>query len=96
MTEESLFDLALNTPEAERAALLDRACAGNPALRARVEALLRADGQTRGFAPPPDGVTGTFGDHTRTVEPPVGTPGILIAGRYKLLQQIGEGGMGTV
>jgi hypothetical protein len=43
MTEETLFDLLLKTPEAERAALLNRACEGKPELRARIEALLNAD-----------------------------------------------------
>jgi hypothetical protein len=43
MTEEMLFELAFHTPEHERAALLDRECVGKPELRARVEALLRAD-----------------------------------------------------
>jgi len=34
MREETLFELAANAPEAERAALLDRECDGNPELRA--------------------------------------------------------------
>jgi hypothetical protein len=42
MTEESLFELALNAPESERAALLERECKGDAALRVRVEALLSA------------------------------------------------------
>ncbi len=42
MTEESLFELVLNTPDAERGALLDRECAGNPELRRRLDALLAA------------------------------------------------------
>ncbi len=103
MSEESLFELALHAPDAERAALLDRECAGDPALRARVEALLAAhfapgsplglpagepaDG-ARPFAPPP-GPTVT---HRTAAE----AEGTVIAGRYKLLQQIGEGGMGSV
>lgn len=43
MSEETLFDLARKTPEAERAALLERVCQGKPELRARVEVLLKAD-----------------------------------------------------
>src|SRR6516165_9550792 len=43
MSEETLFERALSIPEGERAAFLDRECAGNPTLRARVEALLAAD-----------------------------------------------------
>jgi len=40
MTEEHLFDLALKADPTEREPLLDRECACNPELRARVEALL--------------------------------------------------------
>jgi eukaryotic-like serine/threonine-protein kinase len=89
MTEEALFDLALNTPEAERADLLDRECAGKPELRDRVEALLRADAQ-------PDIAPDLPGDTTGSPQEPIGAVGVLIAGKYKLLEAIGEGGMGSV
>jgi eukaryotic-like serine/threonine-protein kinase len=42
MTEETLFHEALAKPAAERTAFLDAACAGQPELRAAVEALLAA------------------------------------------------------
>ena len=42
MTEETLFHEALAQPPPERAAFLDAACAGQPELRAAVEALLAA------------------------------------------------------
>src|SRR5262249_59992193 len=43
MTERSLFLAALEIDDpAERSAFLDRACAGDPALRAQVEQLLQA------------------------------------------------------
>ena len=42
MSEETLFHEALAKPSAERAAFLDAACAGQPELRAAVEALLAA------------------------------------------------------
>ena len=81
--------VALSSP-AERAAYLQGACAGDPGLRAEVESLLRAHGEAgpflgeRGPAP------------AATTEGPVREgPGTVI-GPYKLLQQIGEGGMGTV
>ena len=88
---ESLFAATLQKPPADRAAYLDQACADDPALRERVEALLRAQAAAGSFleSPAPSPVV--------TVdEQPVGEgPGTVI-GPYKLLEQIGEGGMGTV
>lgn len=78
------------TPE-ERAAYLDEACLGVPAVRERVERLLRAQAQVGSFleSPAPE------------LCPPIQQPAISAApgnqiGPYKLLQQIGEGGMGIV
>ncbi len=89
---ESIFFAALEkgTPE-ERAAYLDRACGPDPELRGCVERLLNAHPKVGSFlrAPAP-GLGGT-------VDEPSGAekPGAVI-GPYKLLQQIGEGGMGAV
>ena len=91
MNEEEIFHeaLARNLPE-ERAAYLEQACAGNPGLRASVEALLRANVGASGFLGNPVSPPGATLD-----EPIAERPGTVI-GPYKLLQQIGEGGMGTV
>jgi serine/threonine protein kinase/tetratricopeptide (TPR) repeat protein len=90
LPEESIFSQALEIRSpAERAAFLDRVCGRNPALRAEVEALLGAHGRAGGLLDLLDkpGVT---------VEEPIAErPGSII-GPYKLLQQIGEGGMGVV
>jgi serine/threonine protein kinase/tetratricopeptide (TPR) repeat protein len=89
---ESIFFAALDksTPD-ERAAYLDRACGSDPELRRRVERLLKAHPHVGEFlqAPAPDPAA--------TADAPPGSepPGSSI-GPYKLLQQIGEGGMGTV
>ncbi|HVS35733.1 MAG TPA: hypothetical protein VMS17_09130 [Gemmataceae bacterium] len=50
MTERDIFLAAVQQPSpAERAAYLDRACGGDPALRGRVEELLREQEQLGGF-----------------------------------------------
>ena len=90
--EESLFAEALAKGSAdERGAFLDAACADNPDVRARVEALLAAHAQARGILEtPPPGL-----DQTTETIPPRGLIGSAI-GPYKLLEQIGGGGMGAV
>jgi serine/threonine protein kinase len=91
MTEEEIFHQALarRDPE-ERAAYLEQACGDDAALRASIEALLRADVGATGFMERPQQ------DSDATADAPIGErPGTVI-GPYKLLQEIGEGGMGTV
>jgi hypothetical protein len=87
MNEASIFAAALEKPNAEeQAAYLTQACAGDARLRRRVEALLRAHAEPDEILDRP--LTPTV-DETRLVE----RPGSCI-GPYKLLQQIGDGGMG--
>jgi len=87
-----LFNEALRRPEAERSAYLAAACAGDEALRQRVETLLRAFEQAGNFLDqPPPGAPPPPNDRTTPLE----TVGSRV-GRYKLLQQIGEGGCGVV
>jgi len=45
----SLFGQALDLPPKERGPLLDRTCGGDPALRAAIEDLLRADSEAGEF-----------------------------------------------
>src|SRR5262245_42758657 len=106
MSEDSVFAAALSkrTP-AERAAYLDQACRGNPALRQEVEALLLAHDQAGDFlaqpfvqAVPTADLPPASGDGmSETIDPPspAEAPGTAI-GPYKLLQRLGEGGMGAV
>ena len=91
MSEEEIFHQArARTEPDERAAYLERACGGDAALRASVEALLRADVGASGFLEPPPT------DPDATVDAPCGErPGAAI-GPYKLLREIGEGGFGVV
>jgi hypothetical protein len=97
--DETLFDAArhLVKPTARRA-FLDQACAGDPALRARIEGLLAAaaaaeeffeDAGRRDFTPSAAAQSGD--GRSRELED-LGTR----VGHYKLLQKIGEGGGGVV
>ena len=95
MTEREIFTAALaRENRAAQAAFLDEACAGDAALRERVESLLAEHQQL-----------GSFMDvQSQAVARTVDMPGAPLAaeragtmiGPYRLLQQIGEGGMGTV
>src|SRR5262249_51373280 len=88
----SLFLAALERPPAERAVYLDEACAGDAALRQRVEALLGAHDEPGAF------LSEAELDANATVNHVLASPRIdpVIAGRFKLLEKIGEGGMGAV
>jgi len=95
-SEQAVFAEALlrDTPEA-CAAYLDGACGTDTALRQRVEALLRATKNAGDFLEePPTGLSGNT-DSTQPVSALNEKPGDKI-GRYKLLEQIGEGGCGVV
>ena len=74
----------------ELAEYLDAACGGDAHLRAQVEELLASHRDAGKFL----GGTSASGDVTLD-KPPVELPGTQI-GPYKLLEQIGEGGMGVV
>jgi serine/threonine protein kinase len=82
--------LGLDSP-ADRAAYLDRVCADDSALRARVEALLAVHDRAGGFLESP--ARGPTIDEVR--EEPAEGVGTVI-GPYRLMEQIGEGGMGIV
>src|SRR6516225_5009894 len=99
--ELSVFSAARQLPAAERAAYLDQTCAGDPALRQRVEELLRSSEDAEGFLqePAPGAQRPDGGSAALTLVLNVAAPGEKAGdriGRYKLLQQIGEGGCGLV
>ena len=91
---EAIFQAAveLGSPD-QQAVYLNRACAGEPELRRQVEELLKAAiaaeavFEARG--------TVRVADSTARIMPVLEQVGSLI-GRYKLLEQIGEGGCGVV
>jgi serine/threonine protein kinase len=86
-----VFLTALEKEEGEvRAAFLNEACGNDEEVRRQVEILLQAHQQTgrfleQGALAPPQTVAQSF----------QGRPGTRI-GPYKLLEEIGEGGMGVV
>src|SRR5579862_7449873 len=86
---EDLFFAAADLPAAERAAFLDEACAGDPVLRSEAESLLATETQTifniadliQGAA------TSLFEEQSME--------GARF-GAYRILREIGRGGMGAV
>jgi serine/threonine protein kinase len=106
MSEETLFEGAIQLPEGERAAYPERECP-DAELRARVEALLAADRATHC---PIDGRTdrspgaADLGQRTHIAENlsatiehlPEHQAGVVIASKYTLVELVGEGGMGRV
>ena len=92
MNERSIFAAALDIADAdERVAYLDGACGNDAALRRQVDQLLIAQGELGSFLDqPPPGI-----DKATAEGPITEKPGAEI-GPYKLLEQIGEGGMGLV
>jgi serine/threonine protein kinase len=107
MTERTIFLDALDkTDPAERAAFLEQACGDDDLLRQRVQQLIRAFDEAGSFMVAPPGREMAATDSTISqpngslppsseLRPVVEGPGTYI-GPYKLLERIGEGGMGIV
>jgi eukaryotic-like serine/threonine-protein kinase len=92
---EEVFLSALEHEPEQRKAYLDAACDGDAGLRAEVESLLASHEQARDFIEAPavafvsDLLPGELIDASKS------TVGQRI-GQYKVIQEIGRGGMGTV
>src|SRR4051812_4153640 len=99
---KSLFLAASDLDDrAERAAYLDREGGGDAELRGRIEALLRAN-DAAPLSPPADAGEGTSAHVPERPGPtedygdPTARVGAILVGKYKLIEEIGEGGMGSV
>ena len=88
---DEIFSAAVQRAEgSDRSAYLDANCGDDPQLRQRVDRLLRASADAGSFLEQPaEGSVATL-----DIPPPSEQPGSVI-GPYKLLEQIGEGGMGV-
>ena len=92
-TVEEIFHAALAGDPEQLSAFLDERCAGDEALRGKVEQLLAAHGQADGFI---ETRIATFASSILT---DADDTDLLIGqriGHYKVLQRISAGGMGTV
>ncbi len=91
LDEAAIFKIAVGIPAgAARDDFLQHVCSEDHEVLNRVRRLLRAHDESPSFLEsPPRGIAATI-DH-----PPLELPGTQI-GPYKLLEQIGEGGMGIV
>jgi WD40 repeat protein len=104
---KELFVAALDLPDAvARQAFLDRQAGNDADLRQRLDVLLKAHDEPASVlnrplaavAPVDPGATGADSSCPPIVDAssPAEAADMLIAGRYKLLEEIGAGGMGTV
>src|SRR5213594_4394418 len=92
-SEETIFAGALRLPPEQRAAYLDQAIGTDDALRQRIERLLKASEQAGDFL---EESAAPAANQTTLRSVPLTEKAGDKVGRYKLLQQIGEGGCGVV
>jgi len=105
---QEIFENAIDLKEGERVAYLRGACGTDNALREEVDALLGAHERAAGFLASPTAEAAIYSNTVAALDNPSSfdAAATMIAqlgegtgtkiGHYKLLQQIGEGGFGSV
>ena len=91
---KAVFLNAVDLPESERSALLDRECEGDEALRKEAESLLASEAAAEGFCEQPAAVVLNLANSTSD-GPALLAPGARL-GVYEITELIGAGGMGVV
>jgi Tol biopolymer transport system component len=96
---ESIFHKALEADESRRASVIEESCAGDEALRREVESLLAHHSDTASFIEQPAFADPVKTSSVRSVTAPAAPrpdlAGVAV-GHYRILQEIGFGGMGVV
>ncbi len=92
---EEIFHEVLGCPIEERLAALARLCGSDGSVRADVEALLHAGADPASLGAP-QVIPMPAGETLAAPPPSIGEKAGDVVGRYKLLQEIGEGGFGVV
>jgi eukaryotic-like serine/threonine-protein kinase len=94
-----IFLAALDVPDADRPALVERACGGDEALRAEVASLLASERAAGSFCETPAaqlvGLSGLGDDDAATADAPRLAPGTVL-GSYEVIDFLSAGGMGEV
>ena len=87
---EQILATAMDLPGSERSAYLDRICEGRPELRTEVDSLLAAHEEAGSFIEA--AIASEIGQDVPPVAPLIGRR----IGPYRLLKELGRGGMATV